>query len=266
MTELRGVILAADDFGISAHTVERTIAAFDAGALTSASIMANVPETAAAAGWARAHSEHSFGVHLCFSTDDVERPVLPPSEIPGLVDSGGRFLESNTMRKRGLLNRLPADQIAREMEAQIARVRDLGVDLCYVDSHGHLHKFAPFRRALAEVLPRFGIRCVRTAQNVYLRKPLRSPTYWLGPGWARAIARQFVTTEHFYMPASAGDAEWAEPALALLRARGGVAEVGVHPGLDVAWRENDDRGAFAFAAAARAAGVDLIGWRDLAAA
>ena len=217
------IILAADDFGLSEHTVERTIACFDAGALTSASIMANVPATEMATTWAAAHREHSFGVHLCFSTDDVERPVLPAGEIPDLVDDEGRFLESNTMRKRGLLNRLPVDQIAREMEAQIARVRDLGVDLCYVDSHGHLHKFAPFRRALAQVLPRFGIRCVRTAQNVYLRKPRKSPTYWLGRGWARTIARRFITTEHFYMPASAGDVDWAEPALALLCGLDGVA-------------------------------------------
>jgi len=258
------IILAADDFGLSEHTVERTIACFDAGALTSASIMANVPATEMATTWAAAHREHSFGVHLCFSTDDVEHPVLPADEIPDLVDREGRFLASNTMRKRGLLNRLPTAQIAREMEAQIARVRDLGVELCYVDSHGHLHKFAPFRRALAQVLPRFGIRCVRTAQNVYLRKPLKSPTYWLGPGWARAIAKAFVTTDHFYMPASAGDVDWAEPALARLAALPGTAEVGVHPGLDVDWRVRDDEGSFAFAAAARDGGHELIGWRDLA--
>lgn len=259
------IILAADDFGFSEHTVERTIACFEAGALTSASIMAKVPETERAAAWAKTHREHSFGVHLCFSTDDVERPVLPASEIPDLVDDEGRFLQSNTMRKRGLLNRLPSDQIAREAEAQLARVRDLGVDLCYVDAHGHLHKFAPFRRALAQVLPRFGIRCVRTAQNVYLRKPLKSPTFWLGPGWARAIARGFVTTEHFYMPASAGDVDWVEPVLARLSSLSGTAEIGVHPGLDVEWRAIEDRGVMAFAGAARAAGHELIGWRDLAA-
>ena len=168
------------------------------------------------------------------------------------------------MRWRGLLGRLPAMEIAREAAAQIARVRDLGVVPCYVDSHGHLHKFAPFRAALATVLPRFGIRCVRTAQTVYLKRPLKSPTYWLGPYWARAIARRFVTTDRFYMAASAGDADWAEPALARLAAAGGTAEVGVHPGQDEPWRAVDERGGLAFAAAAREAGHALIGWRDLA--
>lgn len=257
------IILGADDFGFSDHTVERTIACFDAGVLTSASIMANMPATERAAAWAKANAHHSFGVHLCFCTDDIERPVLPVGEIPALVDAEGRFLGSNTMRWLGLLNRLPVDQIARETEAQIARVRDLGVDLRYVDSHGHLHKFAPFREALVQVLPRFGIRRVRTAQNVYLKKPLASPTFWLGPVWGRAIARRFVTTRQFYMPGSAGDEHWAEPALAKLVAGRGTAEVGVHPGLEEAWRARDENGAFAFAASARAAGHELIGWRDL---
>lgn len=43
------IILSADDFGFSDHTVERTIACFDAGVLTSASIMANMPATERAA-------------------------------------------------------------------------------------------------------------------------------------------------------------------------------------------------------------------------
>ena len=73
----------------------------------------------------------------------------------------------------------------------------------------------------------------------------------------------FVTTRQFYMPASAGDEHWADPALAKLVARRGTAEVGVHPGLKEEWRARDEHGAFAFAASVRAAGHELIGWRDL---
>lgn len=66
------------------------------------------------------------------------------------------------------------------------------------------------------------------------------------------------------MAASAGDAEWAEPALARLAAGGGTAEVSVHPGQDEPWRVVDERGGLAFAAAARQADHALIGGRDLA--
>jgi predicted glycoside hydrolase/deacetylase ChbG (UPF0249 family) len=257
------IIVTADDFGLSDHTVDRTIACFEAGALTSASIMANMPATERAIEWAKSHPEFSFGVHLCYCTDDYERPVLSPELIPDLVDNMGRFLHSNTMRKLGLMNRLPVDQIARETEAQIARLCDMGVPISHVDSHGHLHKFTPFRQALTQVLPRFGIRRVRTVQNVFLKKPLRSPTFWFGAKWGRSIARQFATTDRFYMPASAGDDDWATPVLARLEAAGGTVEVGVHPGLDEEWRAYDDRGAHEFAEAATAAGHQLIGWREL---
>lgn len=42
-------IIGADDFGFSDHTVDRTIACFEAGALTGASIMARMPATERAA-------------------------------------------------------------------------------------------------------------------------------------------------------------------------------------------------------------------------
>jgi predicted glycoside hydrolase/deacetylase ChbG (UPF0249 family) len=257
------IILSADDFGYSDHTVDRTIACFEAGALTSASIMANMPATDRAVEWAKSHPEFSYGVHLCYATTHFERPLLSAESIPALVNDKGHFLGSNTMRMLGLFNRLPVDQIASETEAQIGRLCDYGVPLSYVDSHGHLHKFAPFRQALEQVLPRFGIRCVRRVQNVYLRKPLRSPTFWFGSSWGRSIARNFTTTDTFYMPASAGDDDWAAPALTLLAAAGGIAEVGVHPGLDEEWRALDDRGVREFAAVSLAANHQLVGWRDL---
>ena len=259
------IILSADDFGYSDHTVDRTIACFEAGALTSASIMANMPATERAIRWAKLHPEFSFGIHLCYCTDELERPILPPELIPDLVDEKGRFLESNAMRRHGMLNCLAVEQIVSETEAQIAFLSDLGVPLSYVDSHGHLHKFTPFRRALEQVLPRFGISRVRRVQNVYLKRPLRSPTYWLGGRWGLAIARQFITTDTFYMPASAGDVEWAVPLLKRLAGTGGSLEIGVHPGLDEEWRGYDDCGVRQFAAAVRHTNHQLIGWRTLSA-
>ncbi|MGE0255523.1 MAG: hypothetical protein AB7N54_09730 [Alphaproteobacteria bacterium] len=93
----------------------------------------------------------------------------------------------------------------------------------------------------------------------------RMPTTERAAAWARAVARRFTTTDRFYIPASTGDVDWAVPALAALPATGAdTVEVGVHPGRDEAWRIADEDGAVAFAAAARKAGHELIGWRDLA--
>ena len=130
-------------------------------------------------------------------------------------------------------------QLEREIEAQVRAVLDAGVPASHVDSHRHLHKFAPVRAALASVLPRLGIRRVRAVQDLYLSRPLRSPTYWLGRRWRASIRRAFETTEHFFMP-SKSDRPLGEPVARLVAGlEAGSLEIGVHPGRAEAWRDRD---------------------------
>lgn len=254
------ILLNADDFGLSDDTVRATIECFEAGALTSASLMPKMPGTRAAFDFARQRPDLSFGVHLTFVCDSCESPVSDPSEVPALVGGDGLFFPSQKVRLMALFNRIPEAQIEREIAAQLALVRDAGIAVSHVDSHGHLHKFAPFRRALARVLPRFGVRRVRGVQDVYLKKPLRSPTYWLGRLWGRQLAREFVTPTCFYMPSEA-DAGWTRELLG--KVRGDSLEVGVHPGYAEPWRDQQRKDVQAFAAEARRRGHVLCGWKDL---
>jgi len=183
------IILNADDFGYDDDTVSATIETFEAGALTSATIMPTMPATARAIEYARSNPQFSFGVHLTFCTDTVEHPLSNPADIPDLVRPDGKFTESQSLRLRCLRGKVSVDQIEKEMEAQIRFLLDRGVPLSHVDSHGHLHKFKPFVEAMKRVLPRFGLRRVRTAQDVFLTRPLKSPTYWLGGYWRRRAKR-----------------------------------------------------------------------------
>jgi predicted glycoside hydrolase/deacetylase ChbG (UPF0249 family) len=256
------IVLHADDFGASADTVRATIECFEQGALTSASIMPAMPATAEAVDYARAHPELDVGVHLTFVGEGDERPLSPPEEISGLVDENGRFLATRTIRLRALARRLPVEQIAREMTAQISAVRDDGVEISHVDSHRHVHKLPSFREALARVLPAFGIERVRAVQDVYLRKPRKSPTYWLGGRWQKALAREFRTTTHMYMPTSAGDLAWEQPLTEIARGLDGTLEVGVHPGYGD-WRDGERASVLAFAELARRDGHELVSWKAL---
>jgi hypothetical protein len=61
---VKKLIINADDFGLSDHTVEWTINGFECGALTSATIMAGMPTTDKAVGYAKVHPQFSFGVHF----------------------------------------------------------------------------------------------------------------------------------------------------------------------------------------------------------
>ena len=204
------IVVNADDFGSSDDTLAATIESFEAGLLTSATIMVGMPKTEEALEYARAHPQYSYGVHLQDAGDGNERPLTQVELIPDLVDENGRFLPTNAVRGRALLRRVPVDQIELETIAQVEFVKSRGVPVSHVDSHRHLHKFAPFREALRRALPRVGLERVRNVQDTYLRRPVEHPAYWPGPFWRRSIMRSFVTTDHFYMPTTAHDPQWHE--------------------------------------------------------
>jgi predicted glycoside hydrolase/deacetylase ChbG (UPF0249 family) len=256
------IIVNADDFGHSEETVRATIEALEAGTATSATIMPRMPASELALEFARDNPRFGFGVHLTFTGDGVERPLADPGDVPALVDESGAFFSGGVVRRRALLGRLPQEQIALEMERQIAHVRDHGVAPTHVDSHRHLHKLAPFRRALRLVLPRFGITRVRAVQDVYLGRPIAQPTYWLGPLWQRGL-RGFATTDHFFMPRG-GRTSWAYELLDVIeRLPGATFEVGIHPGVAESWREAEIRSASTFATMARERGHTLATWSTI---
>jgi chitin disaccharide deacetylase len=257
------IVVNADDFGASPETVRATRAAFECGAVTSATIMVTMPAAREALAFARSHPEHSFGVHLTFVGDGVERPASDPDRIPDLVDERGFLRSTRSVRLRGLIGSVSVAQIEREVEAQLKLARDHGIPISHVDSHRHLHKLAPFREALTRVLPQFGVTRVRNVQDIFLRRPIGAATYWIGPLWRRRLMSAFTTTEHFYMPASTGDVDWGQPLLSRLDGLDGSLEVGVHPGVDEEWRREEMVSAQAFALGARERGHALVSWSEV---
>jgi hypothetical protein len=255
------LIVNADDFGFDEDTVEATVECFRAGALTSATIMLGMPATDQAFEFARGNPELDVGVHLSFTGDFGQRPLAGAERVPSLVDPEGRFLPVRTMRSRALAGRLAQGELELEIEAQVRAVREAGVQVSHVDSHRHVHKLGSFRAALARVLPGLGIRRVRTAQDVYVTRPLTSPTYWAGPRWRRQLRKAFETTDHFFM-AAVPDPPWSTPLAARLEGLTGTLEVGVHPGRAQDWRDRDRRALLELAAGLDDR-VELSDWRSL---
>lgn len=258
----RRIIMSADDFGFDEDTVEATIDAFETGVIRNTSIMANMPATKLAADYAADNPQHSYGVHLTFTRDTVEEPVLEAEDVPALVADDGLFLPGREAQIRALTGRFPTKQIAAEMAAQISRVMELGVKVDYVDSHKHLHKFPNFRKALPMVLPQFGISHVRTVQDTFVPEPSKTrPTVLLGSILRSPLERRWRSTDHFFM----GDGDlttdwWSQVPIP---EHGEVLEVGGHPGTNEAWRAREADQLAKFVARASEAGVEFIRWRDV---
>lgn len=232
------VILHADDFGFDKDTTESTIELLECGALTSASIMVKMPASKMALEYARKHPEKSFGVHLTY-VDGLESCA---TDISSLVDANGVFLPSNDVRKRALMLKLKRNDIVRESLAQIKVLTKAGIKVSHLDSHGHLHKFPSFLLALNDITRISKTYKVRRVQNIFIEKPMVSPTTILNRMFASYIARRFKSTDYFFMSTNALDINWSDAIIAQMDKlpHDTTIEVGVHPGradtVDERWR------------------------------
>ena len=190
------VIVHADDFGETAEITEGICRAIIAGAVTSTSVMVNMPGTADALRRIPALApQASFGVHLNLCEG---RPLTRGAT---LMDPDGRFLRKGALAMRALTGKLSLPELEAEVAAQIAMLRDAGVRISHLDGHKHLHQLPIVCAAVANVLPRFAIERVRITRLGSLRRARGASTLareiaaWHAAGvFARAQLRSPVRT------------------------------------------------------------------------
>ena len=155
----RFVIINGDDFGFSSSVNRGIIKAHEQGVLTSTSLMVTGQAFDEAVALALAHPDLGVGLHLVLACG---KAVLPPSQIPHLVDSNGNF--SDQPNKAGLryqFNRLARQELSLEIRAQLEKFRNTGLQLSHVDGHLHMHSHPVVLRALVELADEFNIKVIR---------------------------------------------------------------------------------------------------------
>ena len=242
---MRQIILNADDFGRHALINDAIRRAAADGLLRSASLMAGEPAFAEAVAIAKATPALGVGVHLTLIDG---RPVLPPEEIPSLVDAAGLFRPDHTAFARDYLaGRVRRADIRRELAAQIARVRAAGIVPDHVDSHQHLHVLPGIFPLVLDLAAAAGIRAVRIPRvcvgegNGFLSGGLGDIIGRLGlyalAGLARRQARRrgFATPDFFaglVAGAAVTSGYLARLAAELAAGLDGTTEVMLHPGME----------------------------------
>jgi chitin disaccharide deacetylase len=227
MDESKKLLINADDFGWDQETATATIALFEKGALTSATLMTGMPASALAMEYARDNrNRFSFGLH--FNLVDGHAPM--GSLSASLVDANGGFRASRVQRMRALLRLLDRRALADEFECQLRALLDYGVNVTHIDSHGHLHKFPHVIQSIAPVMRQYGVRRVRLPQTLYFRKKIPRA---LINRYCRSAFDGYATTDNFCAIDEHREG-WFERLLAVLP--GGVTELAVHPGVIDSWR------------------------------
>ena len=154
------LIINADDFGLTPG-INRAIAELhDAGAVTSATLMANGPAFDEAAALAHARPSLGVGCHIVL-VDGT--PVSDPATIPTLLGPDRRtFRNSLGDFALGVLRgAIRQEEIEREALAQIQKLQRTGLKLTHVDTHKHTHLLSRVTRPIIRALEQSGVRCIR---------------------------------------------------------------------------------------------------------
>jgi hopanoid biosynthesis associated protein HpnK len=153
------LIINADDFGFSDDVNTAIIQAHEEGILTSTSLMVTGDAAQNAIALAKNHPHLAVGLHLVLVCG---KSVLPPAQIPHLVDSQGNFSDNPT--QAGLnyqFNQATRAELRLEIAAQLEKFRDSGLNLSHVDGHLHLHVHPVILNILTEFAAEFQIKFIR---------------------------------------------------------------------------------------------------------
>ena len=160
---MRNLIVNADDLGWT-EGVNRGIAeAHGKGIVTSASLLANGAAFASAVGLVRKTPGLGVGVHLNLSDGE---PAAAANLVSRLLNARGK-LES---KPKSLLLRLARrsvslEEVEREWDAQIGKVRDAGIEPTHLDGHRHVHMLPGLFEIALRLARRHGIAAIRVAHE-----------------------------------------------------------------------------------------------------
>lgn len=156
---MKQLILNADDFGYTRGINQAIVRAHREGVLTSATLMANADAFDHAVALARSCPELGVGCHFVLTGG---KSVADPKEIPSLAAPDGELPKSLPAFVAAISSgRIRMEDIARELRAQIGKLRAAGIEPTHLDSHKHTHAHPWAFRAIARTAKELGITKVR---------------------------------------------------------------------------------------------------------
>jgi predicted glycoside hydrolase/deacetylase ChbG (UPF0249 family) len=193
-------------------------------------------------GWGGSDPALGIGCHVVLADG---RPVLPPSEVPSLLEPGtGLFYRSiQQLAKQALGHRFRAEEIEAEATAQFQKIQAAGIRISHFDAHKHAHIFPSILKPLLRAAAVCGVPALRNPFEPVFSMPipnlLRIPVRYAEVLALRAFRAKFHsmvaesglrTTDGSLGLVATGTLNVANISALLERMQDGVWELVSHPG------------------------------------
>lgn len=159
----RSLIVNGDDFGASEEVNDAIVLAWRRGILTSCSLMTGGRAFDDAVRLAGENPGLAVGIH---ATCVDGKSVLPPGEIPDLVDGNGNFPSDPALAGiKYFFRKAARRELAREFEAQFEKFHASGLVCSHIDGHCHMHVNPAVFDLLVGLGEKYGIRKMRVPDD-----------------------------------------------------------------------------------------------------
>lgn len=159
---MAGFVLTADDYAMTPGVTRGILACLEAGRISATGAMTNRPHWQGDARLLRTFAGRAdLGLHFNLTCGE------PLTAMPRFAP-GGALPKLPDVLKAASLRRLPRDEVAAELDAQLQAFEDaMGRMPDFIDGHQHVHALPGVRHVLAEVLVKR-----YPAAKPYLRDPV----------------------------------------------------------------------------------------------
>lgn len=191
-------IINADDFGLDIGTNLAIIEAFKENLCSSTTIITNGEAFKEAIYLAKKYDlQNKIGVHINLvefvplTSKIRENRLFCTSE--GIFHSDWRIKYNNGI----ILDKITKELVVTEINAQIQRLFNSGINPTHIDSHRHIHTIPGISQIICMVAKRYGINKIRISRNCGLiGVPFYKKAYKiLYNNWLNATG--FITTDYF---------------------------------------------------------------------
>jgi predicted glycoside hydrolase/deacetylase ChbG (UPF0249 family) len=154
------LIITVDDCGVSEGINTATVDLYNGGYITTASVMSNYPAYKHAFELFQAHPNLEIGAHLVLTngypvTDDI------PDHSP-IISKDNTFRNKFHLFSRSFF---PSDEtiiwIRHELDAQLRRFADAGIQPQHITTHHHFHTIPALRKIIYELAVQYRVKWVR---------------------------------------------------------------------------------------------------------